>query len=142
MPESLTKKFHLKKPSATFLVCLGIAVLIWTWGRFTRYYTIKMAFRVEAVNIPERYPKTSLSDSVFTLTFRARGFDFLKSDFDEENRILQLPIEQLIKTKKANLYNYSFSKKELEEFLRDMDFHEDEFVEIEMPENLTVYMKK
>lgn len=142
MTESLTKTFHLKKPSATFLVCLCLSVLIWTLGRFTRYYTIKMDFHVETVNIPEKYPNTSLSDSVFTMTFRARGFDFLKSDFDEANRVLQLPVEQLIQTKKANLYNYSFSKKELEDFLKDMDFYDDEFMEIETPANLTVYMKK
>ncbi|MBO4231725.1 MAG: hypothetical protein J5862_00590, partial [Bacteroidales bacterium] len=66
---------------------------------------------------------------------------FLKSKYSTDNRVIELPVKQLIQTKRKNLYNYSFTKQELTEYLINNGFYEDEFVEIETPERFTIYLK-
>ena len=141
MAEIGNGKFRLKKPSATFFVCLLLSVVIWLLTNFSKDYTIKLEYDVACTDLPEKLDKVTLSDSVFTVVFHARGFDFLKSKYSTDNRVIELPVKQLIQTKRKNLYNYSFTKQELTEYLINNGFYEDEFVEIETPERFTIYLK-
>ncbi|MBQ7489508.1 MAG: hypothetical protein IJT51_03190 [Bacteroidales bacterium] len=141
MAEIGNGKFHLKKPSATFFVCLLLSVVIWLLTNFSKDYTIKLDYDVVCTDMPENLDKVTLSDSVFAVVFHARGFDFLKSDYSANNRIIELPVKQLVKQKRKNLYNYTFTKQELTEYLKNSGFHEDEFVEVETPERFTIYLR-
>ncbi|MCQ2285532.1 MAG: hypothetical protein MJZ76_01490 [Bacteroidales bacterium] len=141
MSENTNNKFRLRKPSMTFMVCLLIAITIWFLGKFSKMYTARLDFRIECIDLPDNLDHITLSDSVCTIVFKTRGFNLLQSDYSESNRKLELSVEKLIQNKRKNLYNYTFTNKELTEFLKENGFYEDEFVEIENPEKIILYLK-
>lgn len=134
-------KRKYRKPSITLLICFAIASLIWIFGYFSKDYTVKLNYTVTCSGLPLQKENTRLSDSVMTLVFNTSGFNFLNSKYAPKNRTINLPVYHLIQYKKQNRYNYIFTKNELNQYLKSIGFYENEFVEIESPENLTIYLK-
>lgn len=134
-------KKKYRKPSITLLICFLIASLIWIFGYFSKDYTVKLNYAVTCSGVPMQKEHTRLSDSVMTLVFNTSGFNFLNSKYSPKNRMINLPVYHLIQQKKQNRYNYIFTKNELNQYLKSIGFYENEFVEIESPENLTIYLE-
>lgn len=134
-------KKKYRKPSITLLICFLIASLIWIFGYFSKDYTVKLNYAVTCSGVPMQKEHTRLSDSVMTLVFNTSGFNFLNSKYSPKNRTINLPVYHLIQQKKQNRYNYIFTKNELNQYLKSIGFYENEFVEIESPENITIYLK-
>lgn len=130
-----------RKPSITFLLCLLAALLLWFLGYFSKDYTVKLEYQVYCHDLPLQKTEYTLSDSVLTLVFKTKGFNYFKRQYSENNRIIDIPINQLIESKRKNRYNYMFSKNELSLYLKNIGFLGNEFVEVEAPETLTVYLK-
>ncbi|HHU47338.1 MAG TPA: hypothetical protein GXZ40_05505 [Bacteroidales bacterium] len=135
-------KKKYRKPSIAFLICVLAAALIWAFGYFSKDYTVKLDYKVVCTELPMQKKEFSLSDSVVTIAFKTKGVNFLNSKYSEKNRYVKFPIYLLIKNKKQNRYNYTFTKKELNQYLKSVNFYGNEFVEIESPESITVYFDK
>lgn len=131
-----------RKPSITFLICVLAATLIWAFGYFSKDYTVKLDYKVVCTELPMQKKHISLSDSLVSIVFKTKGINFLNSKYSEKNRHINLPIYALIKNKKQNLYNYTFTKNELNQYLKSVNFYGNEFVEIETPEAITIYFDK
>ena len=134
-------KKKYRKPSITLLICFLIASLIWIFGYFSKDYTVKLNYTVTCSGLPLQKEHARLSDSVMTLVFKTSGFNFLNSKYSPKNRTINLPVYHLIQHKKQNRYNYIFTQNELNQYLKSIGFYENEFVEIESPENITIYLK-
>ncbi len=141
MTEALKSIKKTKKPSVALLLCFLAAFLIWAFGYFSKVYIVKLEYSIECNDLPLEKTEYSLSDSMVVLVFKTSGFNYLKRKYSTPNRVIHFPVNQLIESKKKNRYNYIFSKKELEVYLKNIDFYANEFVEIEAPEVLTLYLK-
>lgn len=141
MAEQQGSRWHFRKNTVTFLICLIVSGIIWISITLSREYTQKNDFRVVCTDIPAPYQSAKISTGTFTLVFHARGFDFIKSGYTKKNQEIKLPLKKLLKNENLLTGEYTFSKFEMSDFLKENIFREDEFVEIETPENITVQLK-
>ncbi len=141
MDDSLGKSnYKVKLPSVAFLICFLIAFVAWAIINFSKEYTVTMDYRVACENLPANKQSVTLSDSVLMMTFRARGVHFLHPRYNDRNRIIHLSVNQLIKNNsKRNVY--TFTKKALGDFVKTDPVFQEDFVGIESPESLTIYLK-
>lgn len=127
--------------STTFLICFIIAVLGWFVITFSREYVQTLPCEVVLYDIPENVKTISTSDSVVLITFKAKGFNYLKNSFTDKYTTLNLSITNLsAKKEKKNVY--AFSKRELSSYIKEYSLYGNSFVEIEKPESLSIYIKR
>lgn len=126
--------------SGLFLVCLTIAFLGWCIVTFSKEYVQTLRCNVTYNSLPKGIKSVSSSDSIVFITFKSKGFGYLKNSFTEKYTTLELSVKDLTR-KKGNRNVYSFSKKELSDYIRESDMYGSTFVEIAKPESLTIYMK-
>ena len=132
--------YKAKLPTLAFLICLMIAFVGWTIIKFSEEYTVPMSYHVVCEDLPSNKKTVTLSDSVLLLNFHAKGVHFLHPKYSERNRIITLSVSQLTKNStKRNVY--TFNKKILGDYIKTLPAFESSFVEIEMPESLTIYLK-
>lgn len=132
--------YRLKMPSLTFLVCVGVAVLLWVFVAFSREYTVSYDYKLVCTDIPIGRDDATLSESTCTLIFKSKGFTFLNPKFQKDNRILSLSLTNLLEHKGYNLNSYRFTKNEIKEYIKDNQIFENYFVDIESPYEITVYL--
>ena len=132
--------YKVKLPSVTFLVCLLIAGGAWAFSAFSKEYTITMDYKLTCTDLPASKQSATLSDSVVNLTFHAKGFNFLNPKYAERNRTLPISVNNITQNNsKRNVY--SFNKKRLNEYIRNTSEFGNDFVEVESPESITIYLK-
>ena len=133
-------EYKLKKPSVAFLLCLLIAGGVWLFSVFSKEYTVTLDYQVICSDLPANRQSVTQSDSVVNLTFQARGFTFLNPKYSDRKRVLNISVNNITKNRsKRNVY--SFNKKALNEYIRNMPGFENDFLEIESPESITIYLK-
>ncbi len=135
-------KHYFKMPAPAFFVCLGIAILGWFFVTYSKEYTVTLDFKVNCIDLPKGRSKATLSDSVITLNLRSKGFTFLKTEFSKDNRKLYFSVQDLIQHKGHNLNSYQFSKGEMMDYLKADSEIGNYVVDIEYPQELTVYLEK
>ena len=132
--------YKVKLPSLAFLTCFIIAFIAWIIISFSEEYTVTMSYYVVCEDLPSNKQIVTLSDSLLFVNFHAKGVQFLHPKYRDRNRIIHLPVNQLAKNStKRNVY--TFNKKVLGDYIKTVPAFENEFVEIESPESLTVYLK-
>lgn len=134
------RKISPKITSGTFLICLTIACLGWIIVTFSKEYVQTLACKVTYSNLPKGIDSVSSSDSIVYITFKSKGFNYLKNSFTDKYTTLDLSVKELTR-KKGKRNVYSFSKKELSDYINLSAMYGTTFVEIEKPESLTIYMK-
>jgi hypothetical protein len=134
------RKISPKITSGTFLICLTIACLGWIIVTFSKEYVQTLACKVTYSNLPKGIDSVSSSDSIVYITFKSKGFNYLKNSFTDKYTTLDLSVKELTR-KKGKRNVYSFSKKELSDYIKVSAMYGTTFVEIEKPESLTIYMK-
>lgn len=132
----------IKMPSLTFLVCIGISVLLWVFYTLSHEYTVSYAYKVECTDLPEGRSEAMLSDSAFTLVFKSKGFTFLNPKFHKSHRTLTLSVNQLLEHKGYNLNSYRFTKNEIKDYIKDNNLFENYFVDVKTPYEVTIYLSK
>jgi len=129
-----------KLPPVTFLICLLIAFATWAIINFSKEYTVTKSYRVVCEDLPSNKQSVSLSDSVLLMSFRAKGVNFLSPKYRDKNRILYISVNQITKDRtKRNAY--TFNRKALGDYIKTMPSFEKEFIGVESPESLTIYLK-
>ncbi len=140
MPEREDKKIKPRITSGTFLICLTIAFLGWIIVTFSKEYVQTLECKVTYSALPKGIKSITSSDTIAYITFKSKGFNYLKYSFTDKYKTLDLSIKELTQ-KKGKRNVYSFSKKELSEYIRESAIYGSTFVEIQKPESLTIYMK-
>ena len=141
MPE--VKEEKKKNPtivSGAFLSCLVIAILGWFIITFSKEYVQTLACSVSFSHLPKGMKAVNSSDSVLYVTFKTKGFNYLKHSFTDKYAHIDLSVRELIR-KKGKRNVYSFSKKEISDQIKLTGYFGSAFVDIEKPETLTIYMK-
>ena len=131
-------KQKLKLPSLAFLVCLAIAIAAWVVVTFSKDYRVTYNFKVQCYNLPEGKRTVTVSDSVLSLTFNQKGLNYLRTPFNEKEKIVYVSVSDLIKPKQK-VSVYTFSNKEMRDFLVRHNFGS-ELVAVESPEVVTFYL--
>lgn len=134
------KRYKLKLPPVTFLVCLLIAGLGWAIVNFSREYTVTLSYKVVCTDLPKNIDSVLLSDSIVNLTFNTKGLNYLNPKFSEENRLLFVSVKSLIHNK-SKRSSYTIKKKALNEYIKEKAIFEHDFVEVNDPDELTFYLK-
>ena len=140
MEAGIKSKYRVKLPPLAFLVCLSIAFAVWVIINFAKEYTVTINYRVVCGDLPANKQCITLSDSVLLMNFHAKGVHFLHPKYREQNRVIHLSVNQLTKNStKRNVY--TFNKKALKDYIKTIPAFENDFIEIESPESLTIYLK-
>lgn len=134
------KKSHQKSISGTFLICLVIAVLGWFIVTFSKEYSQTVGCTVTYSHLPKGITSVNSSDSIIYITFRTKGFNYLKHSFTDKYSTIDLSVKDLTQ-KKGKRNVYSFSRKEISNYIRTTGYFGSAFIEIEKPESFTIYMK-
>ncbi len=134
------KKGLQKSISGTFLICLVISVLGWVMITFSKEYVQTLGCSVNYSQLPKGIKSVNSSDSLIYITFKTKGFNYLKHSFTDKYSVVDFSVNELTR-KKGKRNVYSFSKKELSDYIRNSGNFGTAFVEIEKPESLTIYMK-
>jgi hypothetical protein len=135
------KQRRAKLPSGALLVCLLIAGLAWCIINFSNQYRVTLTYKVSCFDLPKGKQLAGMSDSIFMLTFNTRGLNYLSSKFSDKNRVLPISIKELINTKGRNRNSYTFTPKELNNYLIDNNLIDPDFVGIENINSWTVELK-
>ena len=141
MPEVKEEKKRTPKIiSGASLMCLIIGILGWFIVTFSKEYVQTLGCSVSFSHLPKGVKTVNSSDSIIYITFKTKGFNYLKHSFTDKYSYLDLSVKELTR-KKGRRNVYSFSKKELSDQIRQSGYFGSAFVEIEKPETLTIYMK-
>ncbi|MBO4645644.1 MAG: hypothetical protein J5642_03930 [Bacteroidales bacterium] len=137
------REHHVKMPSLAFCICLLISAVSWFLVTLSQEYTLTYDFKATCTELPEGKKNAHLSsDATLRLTFKAKGFAFLNPRFMDSNRTLNLDVTTLIKHKGANLNSYQFTSNEITEYLHNQNELGVEFVTVESPSTITLYLEK
>ncbi len=136
--EQKSKKRKLRLPSLSFLVCLILSALAWFVLNFSKDQVQTLEYKVVCSSLPEGKKSCTLSDTTLLLTFNTRGLNYLSPRYSKANRIIDLPVSELIKNK-SQRSAYTFSNKELRDFLQEMGY--DELQYVQKPEVVTLYIR-
>ncbi|MCQ2271864.1 MAG: hypothetical protein MJZ72_03645 [Bacteroidales bacterium] len=136
--EQKSKKRKLRLPSLSFLVCLILSALAWFVLNFSKDQVQTLEYKVVCSFLPEGKKSCTLSDTTLLLTFNTRGLNYLSPRYSKANRIIDLPVSELIKNK-SQRSAYTFSNKELRDFLQEMGY--DELQYVQKPEVITLYIR-
>lgn len=131
-------KNKIKLPPLAFLVCLILSAIAWFFMNFSRDQEHTLEYKVVCSSLPEGKKTCTLSDTTFLLTFTTRGLNYLTPRFAEENRIVDINVNELIKNK-SKRSAYSFSGKEMCDFLREQGYPE--LKSVDKPEVVTLYIR-
>ncbi|MCQ2283353.1 MAG: hypothetical protein MJZ57_00470 [Bacteroidales bacterium] len=133
------KTLKQKLPSFSFLVCLAIATAGWFIVTFSKDYRVTMDFKVVCYDLPEGKQSVTVSDTVVSLSFNQKGFNYLTKPFSSKDKVIYISVNDLIKPKgKATVYAYS--NKEFRDFLMHHGFGS-ELVSVDSPEVITFYLR-
>jgi hypothetical protein len=142
IPEELkNKQSRLKRPAVLFLGCLLIAGMGWCVINFSNQYRVTLTYRVDCYDLPKGKAMVGMSDSLIALTFNTRGLNYLSSKFSEANRILPISLKKLAANKGKNRNIYTFTAKELNNYIIDNNLIHPDFVGIEDINSWTVELK-
>ncbi|MBO4654122.1 MAG: hypothetical protein J5644_01070 [Bacteroidales bacterium] len=128
----------MKLPPFAFLVCLLLSAVAWFFINFSRDQVQTIEYRVTCSELPEGKKSCTLSDTTLLLTFSTRGLNYLTPRYAKENRVVDISVTELIKNK-SKRSAYTFSNKELCNFLQDNGYEELQMVE--KPEVITLYLR-
>ncbi len=131
-------KNKIKLPPLAFLVCLLLSAIAWFFINFSRDQEHTLEFKLTCSSLPEGKKTCTLSDTTLLLTFCTKGLNYLTPSFYEENRVVDLNVSELIKNK-SKRSAYSFSNKELRDFLKEQDYPD--LKSVDKPEVLTLYVR-
>lgn len=131
-------KNKIKLPPLAFLVCLLLSAIAWFFINFSRDQEHTLEFKLTCSSLPEGKKTCTLSDTTLLLTFCTKGLNYLTPRFYEENRVVDLNVSELIKNK-SKRSAYSFSNKELRDFLKEQDYSD--LKSVDKPEVLTLYVR-
>lgn len=132
---------RVQLPSLTFFICLGISALIWCVLTFSREYEVVLDYSVECINLPEGRTKATCSDPTISLKFKAKGFIYLTPDFSQKNRNIDLDMKELSSHKGIGLNSYRFTKNELKDYIRESEYVNEYFTDVDAPYEITVYLE-
>ena len=132
------RKNRMKLPPLAFLVCLILSAIAWFFINFSRDQEHTLEYKLTCSELPEGKTSCTLSDTTLVLTFCTRGLDYLTPKYAKENRTVDISVHEIIKNKNKRSA-YSFSNKELCNFLKDNDYPE--LKSVDKPEVLTLYVK-
>lgn len=133
-----SEKNRIKLPSLAFLICVVLSGLAWCFINFSRDQVQTLEYKVVCSSLPEGKKTCTLSDSTLLLTFCTKGLNYLTPSYAKENRVINLPISELIKNKPKRSA-YTFSNKELCGFLNECGYSE--LQSVQKPEVITVYIR-
>jgi len=141
MAEKIKKEINrLKISPFAFLICLLLAIGGWFIITFSKNYSQTLDYKVICTQYPENVKQVSTSDTIIFITLNARGFNYFKRSFSDDNRVVFISVENIVNSKgRRNVY--SFTKKELASIIQENNILGGDFVEIEKPEILTFYLK-
>lgn len=128
----------IKLPPVAFLVCILLSAIAWFFMNFSRDQEQTMVYRITCSDLPEGKKTCTLSDSTLLLTFNTKGLNYMTPRYAEENRVVDISVSELIKNK-SKRSAYSFSNKELCNFLQEQDYPE--LVSVVKPEVITLYIR-
>jgi len=131
-------KNKIKLPPLAFLVCLLLSAIAWFFINFSRDQEHTLEYKVVCHSLPEGKKTCTLSDTTFLLTFNTRGLNYLTPRFSEENRWVDINVSELIKNK-SKRSAYTFSNKEMCDFLREQGYPE--LKSVDKPEVVTLYIR-
>lgn len=138
MGQDTNQNTKLRLPSVAFLVCIVLSGLAWCITNFSRDQEQTFEYKLTCSSLPEGKKTCTLSDSTMVLTFQTRGLNYLTNGYSEENRIVDLPVAELIASKPKRSA-YTFSNKELLEFLQEKGYTD--LKTVQKPEVLTIYIR-
>ena len=85
MPEvKEEKKRSPKLISGAFLMCLIIAILGWFIVTFSKEYVQTVGCTVSFSHLPKGVKTVNSSDSIIYITFKTKGFNYLKHSFTDK----------------------------------------------------------
>lgn len=134
------RKYKLKLPPVTFLLCLVIAGIGWAIVNFSKEYHVTLNYRIVCNDLPENIDTVMLSDSIVKLTFNTKGLNYLNPKYSEQNCQLFISVKSILKnnSKKRQI---TLRKKNLNDYIRKEALFGNDFVEVEYPEELILYLK-
>ncbi|MEG1555197.1 MAG: hypothetical protein RR356_00520 [Bacteroidales bacterium] len=139
MSEELKKtKYGFQVPSFAFIACLLISAIGWCILNFSKEYRVTLDYTLVCSELPEGKKSVITSDTIISLTFYTRGLNYLNSKYSEHNRVINVPISELIKNKPKRSA-YTFSNKEMRDFLIGQGYND--LMEVTNPEIVTFYLK-
>lgn len=92
-------KNRIKLPPLAFLVCLILSAIAWFFINFSIDQEHTLEYKVICSELPDGKKSCTFSDTTLLLTFKTRGLDYLTPEYAEENRIVNLSVKELIKTR-------------------------------------------
>jgi hypothetical protein len=84
---------------------------------FSKEYVQTLGCKITYSSLPKGIDSVSSSDSIVYITFKSKGFNYLKNSFTDKYTTLDLSVTELTR-KKGKRNVYSFSKKELTDYIR------------------------
>jgi hypothetical protein len=131
-------KNKIKLPPLAFLVCLLLSAIAWFFINFSRDQEHTLEYKLTCSSLPEGKKTCTLSDTTLLLTFCTKGLNYLTPSFYEENRVVDINVNELIKNK-SKRSAYTFSNKELRDFIKENIYPD--LKSVDKPEVLTLYVR-
>lgn len=131
---------HIKIPSLAFFICLAISLLLWMSMKLSREYTVTYNYDISCSGKAQGHTVDQLSSNTLTLVFKGRGFAFMNPHFREKNRHIDFDLAQLYKNKGA-IETTQFTQNELSDYIKEYAGLGSDFVSVEDPNVLFVYIK-
>ncbi len=133
------RRIPVKLPSLAFIVCLLISIACWLLVTLSKEYKMTYDYKLVCENLPEGRKSVTASDTVITLTFNQKGLRYLSKSFSQDEKVLTISMNDLIKPKKK-VTVYTFTNKELCDYLSTHNFGS-ELVAVSSPEVITFYLR-
>jgi hypothetical protein len=79
----------------TFVVCLGISVLMWLFIELMKDYPDELKYQVAFINSPENLILTNSGDSLLRIGMNAQGFELLAAQYAMKRQHLTIDLSSL-----------------------------------------------
>ncbi len=89
---------------SVFLVCLIFSSIMWGMIKLTHEYEVTVKFNVEASSLPKGKILVGNTDSVISITLKAKGLDYYSRIFSAQRKPLFIDLENLRLTRDGDLY--------------------------------------
>jgi hypothetical protein len=94
---------------SVFLVCLIFSSIMWGMIKLTHEYEVTVKFDVAASTLPKGKILVGNTDSVISITLKAKGLDYYSRIFSAQRKPLFIDLENLRLSRKGDLY-YGYAR--------------------------------
>jgi hypothetical protein len=94
---------------SVFLVCMIFSSIMWGMIKLTHEYEVTVKFDVAASALPKGKILVGNTDSVISITLKAKGLDYYSRIFSAQRKPLYIDLENLRLSRKGDLY-YGYAR--------------------------------